>query len=163
MVLDATLGRANHPYRKAAGGLGARRGAVYTVCGCSGEGGAASIEQHPAMAVALGGYGSMVININALRLQAQFLRPTLAVDDTFVIDKSGAADIQPQLAIDRGTNGPIISWPTSVPTFDLVGSDHLPANAWAPVSISPRTAGRRNIVEMTNVAERSFFRLQSRR
>jgi hypothetical protein len=162
MIVDPTLGRANQPYRKPAGGLGAHRGAVYAVCGCSGEGGQENVPEHPAMAVALGGFGSMVLNIDGLRLQAQFIRPSLAADDTFVIDKSAPADIQPQLAIKRGTNGPIISWPTSAPTFDLVGSDHLPANAWAPVSISPRTAGRRNIAEMTNVAERSFFRLQSR-
>ena len=162
MVLDGTLGRASQPYRKPAGGLGAHRGAVYTVCGCSGEGGADNVERHPAIAVPLGGFGSMVINIDGLRLEAQFLRPTLAIDDTFVIDKSAVADIQPRLAINRGTNGPVISWPTSVPRFDLLGADQLPATAWKPISVLPRSMGRRNIVELTNNAPREFFRLQSR-
>lgn len=162
MILDSGLGRPEQPYRKPAGGLGAHRGAVYTVCGCSGEGGTDTFDHHPAIAVPLGGYGSMVLEINGLELQARFLRPSLAIDDWFVIDKSAPANIQPQLNISRGTNGPLISWPTSLPAFDLFRADQSPMGPWQTFSIPARTLGRRNLVELQNTNEKSFFRLQSR-
>jgi hypothetical protein len=162
MILDSGLGRPNQPYRKPAGGLGSHRGAVYTVCGCSGAGGEETFDHHPAMAVIYGGFGSMVITIDGLRLEAQFLRPNRDIDDRFVIDKSTPGDVQPRLSIARGTNGPVISWPTSFPAFDLYGSHQLPAQKWEPFSTPPRMIGRRNSVELTNTAGKSFFRLQSR-
>jgi hypothetical protein len=162
MILDGGLGRADRPYRKPSGGLGSHRGAVYTVCGCSGEGGAESLDHHPAMAVIHGGFGSMILNIDGLRLEAQFLRPSLAIDDSFVIDKSGPLDIQPGLSIVRGTNGPLISWPTSVPPFDLFHAARLPPTSWEPFPDPARNAGRRNIVELQPTNQQSFFRLQAR-
>jgi len=161
MILDSGLGRPDEPYRKPAGGLGSHRGAVYTVCGCSGAGGEETFDQHPAMAVIFGGFGSMVITIDGLRLEAQFLRPSLDVDDRFVIDKSIPSSVQPHLSITRGTNGPLLSWPTSVPDFNLLRADQLPTTNWQRFPAASRTAGRRNVLELQNTQTQSFFRLES--
>src|SRR5207248_1686180 len=100
MILNGRLGGAGlddaEPYRKPAGGLGAHRGTVYAVCGCSGEGGLGDFPLHPAMAVNHGGFGSMVIELNGLQLKASFLRPSQEIEDWFAIDKSAPTTIRPR-------------------------------------------------------------------
>ncbi len=163
MVLDASLGRADEggPYQKPAGGLGARRGAVYAVCGCSGQGGNGIVEQHPVMAVTHGGYGSMILEIDGLRLDATFLRPSLAADDHFTIDKSAPATLPPRLNIAPGANGPAMSWPTARPAFLLEWTDHLPATNWQPTAERVLTNGRRNVVTVPTTGPRRFFQLRA--
>jgi hypothetical protein len=84
MVLNAGAGRMNQDgaYEKPAGGLGARQGTVYAVCGCSGEGGTFEFLKHPAMFVNYSGHGSMVLDIDGLRLDARFLRSAGALTIT---------------------------------------------------------------------------------
>src|SRR5262249_18035696 len=102
MILDASAGQ---PYRKPAGGLGAHRGTVYAVCGCSGQGGYGDFPLHPVMAINHGGYGSMILEINGQQLNAHFLQPSGETGDTFVIDKSSPATFRPRLQIVRNRNG----------------------------------------------------------
>jgi hypothetical protein len=164
MVLDARLGRLNEggPYRKPAGGLGEHRGTVYTVCGCSGQGGEGAFEStHPVMAVSHGGFGSMILEINGLQLRARFLRPSLSVDDEFTIDKSAPAAMGPRLQITRGTNGTLISWPTANPAFALERAETLPAPHWDATSELVRTNGRRSTVTLGTNGGNRYFRLRS--
>src|SRR5206468_254798 len=135
MALDSGLGRCDDGgcYRKPAGGVGARRGAVYTVCGCSGEGGIGPPDPQPIMAVTHGGYGSTVIEIDHLQLNARFLRPSGEIDDYFTIDKSAPLTNGPPLQISRGSNGPIIFWPTSIPDFSLEWTTRVPTAQWKAV------------------------------
>ena len=163
MVLDRSSGGfdGTPPYRKPAGGIGSHRGTVYTVCGCSGAGGLdEGFRKHPAMAVNHGGFGSMIIEINDLQLRARFLRPSMAIDDEFIIDKSAPAVIRPQLDIARSSTGAQVSWPTSKPAFDLQWTDEAATN-WANAPHIVRTNGRRNVVEVETNAATRFFRLHA--
>ena len=162
MILDHGFGDSESgDYRKPAGGLGANRGTVYTVCGCSGEGGLGDFPLHPAMAVNHGGFGSMIIEINNLQLKARFLRPSGAIDDAFAIDKSGAASIQPRLQITRGTSNAILSWPTSNPAFELQTSEPVSQLRWQAVSGSLTTNGRRNEIALPANFSSRLFRLRT--
>ena len=163
MVLDAGPGRpeTSGPYRKPAGGLGAHRGTVYSVCGCSGQGGEGPFARHPVMATNQGGYGSMILEIDGLHLNAQFLRPSMAIDDSFAMDKSAPTTIQPHLEIVRGSNGPVISWPTSKPAFALEWADALAAFHWEPATDLVRTNARRKSATIETNGLRRFFQLRA--
>jgi hypothetical protein len=82
-------------YRKPAGGIGAHQGTVYVVCGCSGEGGYFFFNRHPAMYFNRAGYGSMVIDVDGLRLDGRFLSDEGDVADWFVIDKASSQFVHP--------------------------------------------------------------------
>jgi len=163
MVLDAGLGRINSGgvYVKPAGGLGGHCGTVYTVCGCSGEGGPSSFfyGTHPAMAKSLSGFGSLLLRVDGLRLDLRFLRPSGAVDDYFTIDKSQPTPVIPPLAIAHGAGGAKISWPTSVPAYSLVTAPTVTHMTWLPVSNSVQRVGRRNVVNTSFEGEHQFFHL----
>jgi hypothetical protein len=165
MVLDAGLGRTNSGgvYVKPAGGLGGHCGTVYTVCGCSGEGGPNSFFYglHPAMAKSLSGFGSLLLRVDNLRLDLQFLRPSGAVDDYFTIDKSQPTSVIPPLAIAHGAGGAKISWPTSLPAYSLMATPAVVGAPWLPVSNSVQRVGRRNVVSASFETGNQFFRLRS--
>lgn len=76
-------------YIKASGGV-AHDGAVYAVAGSSGQISGGTLN-HPAMFVSLNELGSMVLDVNGLRLDAKFLNSTGTTRDDFTIDKSGAS------------------------------------------------------------------------
>ena len=160
MIRDSSSGY-GQPYRKPAGGIGSHGGTVYTVCGCSGEGGSENVAKHPAMATSLGGYGSMVLQINGLQLSARFLRSDGDIDDIFFFDKTTPSNIGPRLEIARTTGGAVVSWPTSIPAYNLFRAPALPTNQWQAVVESPLRSGRRNSVFIPASVERSFFRLQA--
>jgi hypothetical protein len=164
MILDSRLGRAmiDGPYRKPSGGLGANRGTVYVVCGCSGEGGVnEDFPLHPAMGLNHGGYGSLVIDVNGLRLTTRFLRPNKTIDDVFTIDKSLPATIRPRVGISSGVNGPVITWPTSNPFYSLVSSDVPTGHLWQPVGLLPETVGRLKRTTVPPEEASRFFRLRA--
>ena len=164
MILDGGGGGASEtpPYRKPAGGIGANRGAVYAVCGCSGQGGLdEGYPLHPAMAVNHGGFGSMILDVDGLKLRARFLRPSMAIDDTFAIDKSSSIKVRPELQIRNSTNGALVSWPTSLPQFQLESAQSLASPHWDPVNSPAKTIGRRNIVPVDLTATNRFFQLRS--
>jgi hypothetical protein len=164
MILNSGYGRTNvdGAYLKPAGGLGSHRGCVYVVCGCSGAGGLGEgYPLHPAMKLNHGGFGSMILQINGLRLDAQFLRETGVVDDYFTIDKSLDATNRPALAIHRGTNGATISWPTSKPAYSLHAAGSIPHTNWLPTASPAVTNGRRKVVTVPLTNGQEFFELRS--
>ena len=162
MILDSGFGGPQTPYHKPAGGFGARKGAVYTVCGCSGAGGDDTPARHPAMAVTHGGFGSMIIEVNDLRLEAQFLRPSLEIDDEFAIDKSAPLSMGPRLQITANTNGAVLSWPTTKPKLTLEWVDRVDGFEWNPVTEPVSTIGRLQLVPLTASQTNRYFRLHNR-
>jgi hypothetical protein len=161
MIFDGRSGfGVDGPYRKPAGGLGSRRGTVYTVCGCSGEGGSQGVSRHPAMAASLGGYGSMVLEVNGLQLTARFLRPDGDFDDSFTIDKSAPPTIQPRMEIARTAAGAIISWPTARPEFSLFTATSVPSSQWESLTQGVSRTGRRNSAPVFLSETNRFFQLR---
>ncbi len=163
MILNSGYGRENNggAYQKPAGGIGAGLGAVYVVCGCSGEGGATREFQHPAMRVSSGGFGSVVLDVNGLRLDAKFLRVPGEIYDYFTIIKGAPPEgVQPIVQIERGTNGAQVSWPTSEPPFVLEDTDNL-TSQWRTAQHPVSRFGRRYVVRDPADRTNRFFRVRS--
>ena len=72
-------------YDKPVGGINA--GAVYAVAGSSGKTSSSGNLDHPAMFVSLRSLGSMILEVNGNRLDAQFIDESGNVDDNFTIIK----------------------------------------------------------------------------
>lgn len=86
MILDIGGGRETGAgaYDKPVDGTNA--GAVYAVAGSSGKTSGGSLD-HPAMFTSLNSLGSMILEINGNRLDAQFIDESGSVDDNFTIIK----------------------------------------------------------------------------
>ena len=80
-------------YTKPTLGPSAHEGAVYVVAGSSGQATGGALN-HPAMFISLNNLGSMVLDVNANRLDAKFLRDTGAVADSFTIIKGSTSIAQ---------------------------------------------------------------------
>ena len=160
-VLASSLLATSGVFRKAWGGMGARGGAVYVVCGNSGANESSPIRQHPVMAITEIGNGSMVLDIDGAQLTASYLRHNSTVGDVFTIDKSAPSPRAPLLNISRGINGTAtLAWPTSDPIYSVEGSTNVFPAEWHALPV-PSVRGRSNIVELRTDAEQSFFRLRS--
>ena len=77
-------------YLKPAGGPAPHEGAVYTVAGSSGQTSAGSLN-HPAMYLSLSVLGSLAIDVQGSRLDAQFIDATGARRDHFTIEKGAGS------------------------------------------------------------------------
>jgi hypothetical protein len=165
MALNPGLGREDDEstYEKPAGGLGALRGTVYVVCGCSGEGGMGTFAKHPAHAINLGGFGSMVIDVDGLRLDAKFLTDGSAVLDYFTIIKGAPPeDVRPALSISRTGDQAAIAWPSSLLPFRLESIDALgSSHQWTPLPDLPAVLGRSNVVTVGLDGTNRVFRLKA--
>jgi hypothetical protein len=165
MALDSSWGRtdAGGAYAKPAGGVGNGRGTVYAVCGCSGEGNHGGFALHPAMATNDGGYGSMIIDIDGLRMDAKFLKQTGEILDYFTIDKTTPGTNRPSLQITAAKAGrTTITWPTSRPEFFLEASRQVAPAGWMSVTNAPATLGRRKESSIETLGTNAaFFRLRS--
>jgi len=82
-------------YHKPTAGKAPHEGAVYTVAGSSGQVSGGTLN-HPAMFISLNLLGSMVLDVDDLRLDAKFVDNTGTVRDYFTIEKGSTA---PPLAI----------------------------------------------------------------
>ena len=163
MIVNGGYGRENNGgvYQKPAGGMGAGQGAVYIVCGCSGEGGATHGFQHPAMRVSSGGFGSVVLDVDGLRLDAKFLRVPGEIYDHFTIIKGAPPDgVRPMVRIARGTNEVQVSWPTSDPAFVLEKAPSA-ESTWGRVPETPARVGRNFVVQQPTQGTNGFFRLRT--
>jgi hypothetical protein len=96
-------------YHKPTAGKAPHEGAVYTVAGSSGQASGGTLN-HPAMFISLNLLGSMVLDVNDLRLDAKFIDNTGTVRDYFTIEKGSTA---PPLAITTSTlPGGTVVWRT---------------------------------------------------
>jgi hypothetical protein len=162
MVLDQGAGRPSGPYRKPSGGLGAGRGTVYAVCGCSGEASDLPFALHPVMATNYAGLGSMALDFNGLRLTGQFVNEAGLVLDSFVIDKSQPATLRPRLAIVRDGNGMRLTWPTSNPSYTVETSPLVSTNlSWQQLAAEVMQTGRVRAATVNMDGTNRFFRLRT--
>ncbi len=151
-------------YEKPAGGLGANRGTVYVVCGNSGEGGAGPFPLHPAMATNHGGFGSLILDIDGLRLDVRYLTEQGATDDWFTLDKGVPSEIQgPAIHLSRaGATNIDLAWPTSLLPYELESAGGLDAaHPWRMVTNQPVSVGRSNIVRVPMSATNRVYRLRA--
>lgn len=164
-ILDVGFGREDEDraYQKPAGGIGANQGTVYVVCGCSGEGGYSTVNIHPAMRRSLGGRGSMVLDIDGLRLDAKFLTETGSIADYFSIQKGmPPVNVRPALSLKRADNRASISWPTSLRPFRLEASERMESEgSWHVVPKTPVQVGRQQAVTIDLVRSNEVFRLKA--
>lgn len=163
-VLDARSGRegADGPYEKPAGGIGANQGTVYVVCGFSGEGGAFNVRPHPAIRTALDGFGSLILDIDGLKLRARLLMASGEIADDFTVQKGlPPADLRPQLTLQRNGHTATLRWPTSLRPFRLESSERPGSAAWHRVPQSPVQIGREETVIIDLLRTNEIFRLRS--
>jgi len=148
-------------YLKPAGGMGAGGGTVYVVDGSSGgQFGGGSLD-HPAMHYSVLTAGSLVIDIDGLKLDASFVTASGTVDDSFTLfkgDYPGTA--QPPLAIARAGTNAVISWPTSFPDYQLVSAPNIPSPQWSPPGGNVSTNGRRKSVTLPATNPPQFYQLR---
>lgn len=83
MIRDGGSGGGATPYRK---DDGSHQGAVYAVAGSSSQTGGGPLD-HPAMFISLDELGSLVLDLDANRLDVRFLRETGGVGDAFTLLK----------------------------------------------------------------------------
>jgi hypothetical protein len=116
MVLDSTSGREDTTgaYLKSALGPVPNDGTVYAVAGASGQISGGTLN-HPAMYVSLNVLGSMVLDLNGNRLDAQYLDSTGARRDYFSIVKgAGGGNVPPTVSITSPVQGASFVAPVSV-------------------------------------------------
>ncbi len=162
-ILDFSLGHADAggAYLKPPLAMGVNRGTIYTVCGNSGQGGPVSFQRHPAMATYLAQYGSVVLDIDGLRLSAKYLRPNGAIDDYFTIDKSAPVPVPLAMSVEPATNALAFVWPAASPDFALESSTSLLSTNWSPVTKPRLRFGRTNRVNLPMTNNAAFFRLRA--
>jgi hypothetical protein len=118
----------NGAYRKA-GSLAAHAGTVYTVAGTSGQAtfwssGSTARENpqpHPVMFRSLLELGSLIVDIDGDRLDAQFLRADGVIDDYFTIRKE-ITNLAPEVRITTPDAGTRLTGPAKV-TIAAIASD----------------------------------------
>ncbi|HKQ39756.1 MAG TPA: metallophosphoesterase family protein [Verrucomicrobiae bacterium] len=132
LIRDSRSGRADEsgPYVKSADAT-SNPGAVYVVAGSSGQTSGGTLD-HPAMFFSVSELGSLVLDINNDRLDAQFLESTGMVSDHFSILKGNdfritSFRVQP--------NAVTLSWRSeSGRTYYVDYKPSLTNTTWAPVS-----------------------------
>ncbi len=154
-------------YRKPSGGLGANQGTVYVVCGCSGEGGFFPFPRHPAMVRNLSGFGSVVTDVDGLRMSVHFLTHEGGIGDWFVIDKRPPGPVvAPRLDIRAAPSGVELSWPTAETSYRpesrrSIARDEAALDPWTTVPGAPRRVGRQWHLPLTATGSNAVFRLRS--
>ncbi len=149
-------------YLKPAGGMGARRGAVYIVDGSSGGQGGGGTLDHPVMFYSTLTYGSLVIDITGQRLDGTFVTDSGSTVDSFTIlkdDYPGAP--RPALHIARAGTNAVISWPTSLPDYQLEAKTAVDEMQWSAAGGNLSTNGRRKRVTLPAVGNEKYFQLRS--
>ncbi|HTU63976.1 MAG TPA: DNRLRE domain-containing protein [Polyangiales bacterium] len=115
MVLDSTSGREDSTgaYLKSALGPVPNDGTVYAVAGASGQISGGSLN-HPAMYISLNVLGSMVLDVDGDRLDAQYLDNNGTRRDYFTILKGGSGNAPPSVSITSPASGASFSAPATV-------------------------------------------------
>lgn len=148
-------------YLKPAGGLGAGQGTVYIVDGSSGGQGGGGSLNHPAMYYSTLTYGSLVLDVNGLRLDGAFITSTGTTNDTFTMIKGDfPGSPRPVIEVTKSGTSAVMSWPTSHPEYHLESAVAVPTNNWLPITSGAFTNGRRKIINVPMVQTNEFFQLR---
>lgn len=164
LKVQAGSGRTNETgaYTKSIGRAGANRGTVYIVMGCSARSAVAHGLNHPAMYFGNGAIGSLVIDINGNRLDANMLVgfTPYPINDYFTMIKTGSRP--PKLQIARAGAETTVSWPTNSGAFNLQSISRVASsNAWIMATNSVTTSNGENVVKVPLTGSNQFFRLQN--
>jgi hypothetical protein len=163
MKVDPGDGRENGtgPYTKAPSGPRANLGAVYVVAGNAGQSGPGPLN-HPAMYYSVSKPGSLVIDVDGLRLDARFLRDTGVVEDYFTILKLGGPGSIEVLILSRADGRLELSWNSqNGAKYQIQETVSLEAPSWTP-SAPPITATNLVTIWVTPSPETSlkkFYRI----
>ena len=148
-------------YLKPAGGLGANQGAVYVVNGRSGGQGGGGALNHPAMFYSTLTAGSLVLDIDGLRLDARYVSETGTVDDSFTLIKGDFPGTpRPEMKVARAGTNAVITWPTSIPDYQLEAKPSFAAPEWNAVGGPLSTNGRRKTLSVPATEGQRFFQLR---
>lgn len=168
MIKDSGSGRPEEtgPYRKNTTEAGSEFGAVYVVAGSSGwVTGDVFLPAylHPAMFIKLKELGSMVIDVDGLRLDAKFLRETGAIDDHFTILKGGPEE-PVRVATVRHHDGNVTAhWKSKAgKTYQLEHSTNLENAQWFPLGepVAASGATTRWTGPANLPSDKTFFRVR---
>ena len=115
------------------------------------------------MRLSLAAFGSMILDIDGVRLDAKFLTETGSIADYFTIQKGmPPEDVRPELIVKRTGSKANISWPTSLRPFRLEASDRLESEgSWHVVQKAPVRVGRQEAVTVDLVRSNEVFRLKA--
>jgi hypothetical protein len=142
-------------YNKSVGPTG--EGTVYIVAGSSGKVSGGSYD-HPAMFVSLNRLGSVVLDIDAHRMDVKFVRETGAINDYFTLIKGPLA---PTLVITRNQGVDVLRWSTNYGVgFTLEAAQALPDTTWNLVPSPPAISGNQFVVTNSAADVRLFYRLR---
>lgn len=148
-------------YLKPAGGMGAGGGTVYVVDGSSGGQYGGGELDHPVMHYSTLTAGSLVVDVDGLRLDGRFLSESGTIDDAFTIFKGDYPGTPPPaMKMARTATNAVISWPTSFPDYELVSAPDVPAAQWLPPAGPTAVQGRRKSYSIPPGRTNEFFRLR---
>jgi len=160
MILNNGSGREDGSgvYLKRSSGPLANKGAVYVVAGNASRPVGTGLLDHPAMFISLLEYGSVVIDVNANRLDALELRNDAIIRDYFTIVK----EVPPALAIARSGTDVLLSWPASQTNYVLHSTTNLASPiSWRTVTNVATNSGGQRTVRVPNLDSNRFFRLEN--
>jgi len=110
-----------------------------------------------------GGFGSMILDIDGLRLHARYLTEEGVIEDYFTIEKGAPPDdVRPSLSVQRAGDKATVSWPTSLRAFQLEATEQLGhEESWRAVPKTPVRIGRQQKVTVDLVRSNEVFRLKA--
>jgi hypothetical protein len=159
MILNHGSGREDQggAYIKRSSGSLANKGTVYVVAGnASRPLGTGSLD-HPAMFISLLEYGSVVIDVDANRLDALELRDDGAIRDRFTIIK----EVPPKLNIAYAGTNVVLSWPAYQTNYFLRSTTNLaPPISWQAVTNAATNSVGQRTVRVPGLDPNRFFRLE---
>ena len=163
MLLDDGSGRPEEggAYLKPGTGPAPNEGTVYVVAGSSGWA-TFQVGRHPAMHTSLLRMGSLVLDIDAQRLEAKFIRETGAIDDSFTIVKSAQPEAVRLTSLHLQDGLITIKWRSRPGKVYVVQkATTLDAPDWATASDELQASGLNS--SWTDIAlpgaEKCFFRV----
>jgi hypothetical protein len=160
MILNNGSGRDDQsgPYIKRNGGPLANKGTVYVVAGNSSRPVGTGTLDHPAMFISLLEYGSVVIDVEANRLDALELRDDGVVRDYFTI----IIETPPRLNIAHAGTNVVLNWPAYQTNYALRSTTNLSlAISWQAVTNTATNSGGQRTVRVPSLDWNRFFRLES--
>lgn len=162
MIKDSGNGRLDGTGAYRTSSAGGDEGTVYVVAGSSGQVSGGFLN-HPAMFMSLSRLGSLVIDVDGQRLDAQFLRETGAIDDHFSIIKG--APLGPLRWVKFHLGGGVMQASFASiagKSYRIERTSGLENPAWTNASDNIRANG--SVTHWTSpvpsVPERSFFRVR---
>ena len=163
MLQDAGDGRVTGTgaYTKRLDGPEPSLGTVFVVGGSSGQISGGPLN-HPAMHVSLNQLGSIIIDIDGMRLDARFLRETGVIEDAFTILKTEGAEPVRIVAFEYGAETSRIQWKSVAGlSYQVEAADDLNRPVWERVGAPMVASGATStwLVPNSPAAQARYYRI----